>query len=356
MNKWIWIAVVAVLVGFVYLTKAVLLPFLVGLAVAYFLDPVADFLEKHKFKRGTAAALVITLFFLIVIAVLLAMWPLLRSQFFALADTLPATLARLRPVLNELFATVNANFGLSNTNDVEGMLGGASEQILTQIQKMAAGLLKSGLAIFNFLTLVLISPVVAFYLLRDWDLIVDRVNTWLPPLSADIIRKLATEVDSVLAGFVRGQMLVSSIMGILYAVGWSLAGLNFAIILGLLAGIMSFIPFVGALFAAVIAVAIGIGQWGLDPIHLLSVASVFFVVQLIEGAFLTPRLIGESVGLHPVWVLFAVFAGGEIMGFAGVLIAVPAAASIAVLVRFAVDQYMNHYQINAAAKQEPEKE
>lgn len=356
MNKWVWIAIAIVLVGFVYLTKAILLPFLVGLAVAYFLDPVADFLEEHKFKRGTAATLVIALFFLIVTGVLLAMWPLLRSQFFALADTLPATLARLRPVLNELLATANASFGVANTADVESMLGGASEQILAQIQKVATGLLKSGLAIFNFVTLILISPVVAFYLLRDWDLIVDRINTWLPPTSANTIRKIAKEVDSVLAGFVRGQMLVSSIMGILYATGWALAGLNFAIILGLLAGIMSFIPFVGALFAAVIAVAIGIGQWGLDPMHLLPVASVFFVVQLIEGAFLTPRLIGERVGLHPVWVLFAVFAGGEIMGFTGVLIAVPAAAAIAVLVRFAIDQYMDHYQINTADKQEPENE
>ena len=150
----------------------------------------------------------------------------------------------------------------------------------------------------------------------------------------------------MLAGFVRGQLLVSTTMGVMYGAGWSLVGLDFGIVLGVLAGVLSFIPFVGALLAAAVAVAIAIGQWGFDPYHVGMVAGVFVVVQTIESGFLTPRLVGERVGLHPVWVLFAVMAGGEIMGFLGVLIAVPAAAAIAVLVRFSIDQYLEHYEID----------
>ncbi len=153
----------------------------------------------------------------------------------------------------------------------------------------------------------------------------------------------------------RGQLLVSTTMGVLYGVGWSLVGLDFGVVLGVLAGVMSFVPFVGALFAAIVAVAIAIGQWGFDPLHVGLVGGVFLVVQTIESAFLTPRLVGERVGLHPVWVLFAVMAGGEVMGFLGVLIAVPVAAAAAVLVRFWIDQYLDHYDIRQANVDEPEK-
>jgi len=345
MNKWIWAIATAICIIFVYLTRGVLLPFLAGLAVAYFLDPVADKLEEKKVPRGAAATIVIAAFFTLLIGIILALWPILQSQIASAAETLPKTIAGLRPWLNQVLQGLSDNFGVSLGGDVDGILGSFSEQILGQVQTGASSLLKGGLALFNILSLVLISPVVAFYLLRDWDLIVAKINSWLPPKRASVIRQLSSNVDTVLAGFVRGQLLVSTAMGVLYSVGWMLTGLDFAIILGVLAGVMSFIPFVGALFAAGVAVAMGIGQWGLDPIQLGMVAGVFLVVQTIESGFLTPRLIGERVGLHPVWVLFAVFAGGEVMGFVGVLIAVPTAAAIAVLVRYSIDQYLDHYNI-----------
>ena len=147
----------------------------------------------------------------------------------------------------------------------------------------------------------------------------------------------------------RGQLLVSTTMGVMYGIGWYLTGLEFALVLGVLAGVMSFIPFVGALFAAIVAVAMAIGQWGFDLTQVGLVAAVFVVVQAVESSFLTPRLVGERVGLHPVWVLFAVFAGGEVAGFLGVLIAVPAAAAIAVLVRYWIDRYLDHYDITEQA-------
>ena len=348
MKKWyIWISIV--LVGaLIYMTRGVLLPFLSGLAIAYFLDPVADKLEAHKVPRGAAAALVIVLFFTLLVGVMLAFWPILQSQVAIAAKSLPETMARLRPWLDELLTNLDVNYGIGNGGDTNSLLAGFADQAMGKLNQALGSAVQGGLAVFNILTLILISPVVAFYLLRDWDNIVARISSWLPTHIAPTVRIQAAEVDKVLAGFVRGQLIVSLTMGILYAAGWSLIGLDLALVLGMLAAVLAFIPFVGALFVAVVAVALAIGQFGFDGTQIGLVMLVFVIVQVIEGAFLTPRLIGERVGLHPVWVLFAVFAGGEVMGFVGVLIAVPAAAAIAVLVRFVIGKYLTHYDLHPA--------
>lgn len=345
MNRWVWLGSILIAVLFVYLTRGVLLPFLAGLAIAYFLDPVADRFETWKVPRGIASAIVITLFFLLIVGVVLAFWPILQTQLAAVSEQLPKTLANFRPWLNQFLATLLDDYGVDLGSDVDSLLATFSDGLLSQARAAATGALKGGLAFFNLLTLILISPVVAFYLLRDWDLLVAKVDSWLPSSGGNVVREQMKKIDEVLAGFVRGQLLVSTTMGVLYGIGWSAAGLNFGVILGVLAGVMSFVPFVGALFAALVAIAMAIGQWGFDPVQVGMVAAVFFVVQTIESAFLTPRLVGERVGLHPVWVLFAVFAGGEVMGFVGVLIAVPAAAAAAVLVRYWIDRYLEHYQV-----------
>jgi predicted PurR-regulated permease PerM len=344
-----WQVATVVLVIFVYLTKAVLFPFLAGLAVAYLLDPIADKLEARKVPRGIAASLVIGFFFLIIIGFILALVPVLRSQFDAFATSLPETLAGLRPWFNETLDNLSKQFDIDLASDAKGVLATFSDDILARVQTAAGSIIQNGLAFFNLLTLLLISPVVAFYLLRDWDLLVAKVDGWLPQSTGAIIREQVSKIDEVLAGFVRGQMLICLIMGVLYAIGWSLVGLNFGLVLGALAGIMAFIPFVGVFFALAIALIMGVGQWGLDFQNLGLVALVFLVVQVVEGVFLTPRLVGERVGLHPVWVLFAVFAGGEVAGFVGVLLAVPAAAAIAVLVRYAIEQYLENDATPSAA-------
>lgn len=349
MNRWFWIACIVIVSLFFYLTKGILLPFLAGLAVAYFLDPVADWLEARNVPRGAAAALVIVLFFLALVGIVVALFPIFSGQFVALAETLPQTVANLRPWFNEQVAWLNDSFGINLASDLDGILTGVSDTILEQARSFAAGAVRGGLALFSVLSLVLISPVVAFYLLRDWDLIVEKVDGWLPTANAGVVREQMRKIDEVLAGFVRGQLLVSTAMGAMYGIGWTFVGLDFGLVLGVLAGIMSIVPFAGALFAAIVAIAVAIGQWGFDVTQVALVGGVFLVVQTIESAFLTPRLMGERVGLHPVWVLFAVFAGGEVMGFVGVLIAVPAAAAIAVLVRFVIDKYLEHYQDPAPA-------
>ena len=345
MKKWaIWGIIIGVCL-FTYLTRGILLPFLTGLAIAYFLDPITDILEERKVPRGLAAAMVLGLFFFLIIGVVLAFWPILQGQIVAASKTLPETVAKLRPWLDQLLDSLNAKTGITLGGDAESLLAGISEQALEQLNRIFSSIVRSSLALFNLMTLALISPVVAFYLLRDWDHMVAKVDSWLPTAAAPAVREQFGNVDTVLAGFVRGQLMVSLAMGILYGVGWSLVGLELGLILGVLAGIMAFVPFVGALFAAAIAMALAIGQWGFDAGQLGMVAMVFVVVQIIESSFLTPKLVGERVGLHPVWVLFAVFAGGEILGFVGVLVAVPAAAAIAVFVRYTITRYLDHYDL-----------
>ncbi len=354
LSRWMWIAGFLLFVGFLYLTKGILLPFVLGLAIAYLMDPVADRLEAMKVPRSIGAAIVIAVFFLAVIGILLAFWPLLQSQLANMSEKLPATLANFRPWLNSMLAGLSERFGVVVPTDVEGVLSGVSSDLLAKVQDSAVKLVSGGLAFFNIMGMVLISPVVAYYLLRDWDLIVARVDSWLPRHVAPDVREQAAKIDEVLAGFVRGQVSVSLSMGLIFAVGWALIGLDYALVLGLLGGILGIIPFVGAFLTALVAFVLAIGQWGLDPLNLALVAGVFVFGQIMEGSFLTPRFVGDRVGLHPVWVLFAVFAGGEVMGFVGVLVALPMAAAIAVLVRYAIDRYLDHYELHpVAVNQEP---
>ncbi|WP_191253188.1 AI-2E family transporter [Kordiimonas sediminis] len=342
----IWTAVILTATAlFFYLTKGILLPFLAGLAVAYFLDPVADKLEEKGVSRSIATVLVLLFFFLIIVGVFLAMWPIIQSQIAGAIIAIPKALAAIRPWFTETATAFAERFNLTLETDIDQILSQYSGTLLDRAKDATGSILRGGLAFFSLLSLLIISPVVAFYMLRDWDLMVAKANSWLPPKNAGIIREQLKLVDEVLAGFVRGQVLVSLAMGTLYAIGWSLVGLDFGLLLGVLAGVLAFVPFVGSLFAVFIALLIGLGQWGADPLQLGLVLGVFGIVQVIESAFLTPKFVGERIGLHPVWVLFSVFAGGELMGFVGVLLALPAAAAIAVLVRFVIDRYLEHHEI-----------
>lgn len=336
----IWL-VVAVLAWFVYATKAILMPFLVGLAVAYLLDPVADKLEERKVPRWLATAIVLVFFFLVVIGIFIGILPLVKGQFSAFADNFPDYVAALRPLFDDVVKWVSETLNLGGGLTGEGVLESAGQTILSKAGNLFDAFWSGGMALFNILSLLLITPVVAFFLLRDWDILVAKVEALLPKKNAKEIKIVVADIDYALGGFVRGQTLSAIVMAILYATGWSIAGLQYALVLGLIGGVMAYIPFAGALFTLFLAMLIGIGQFGLDPWPLFKVALVYGVVQTLEAAVLTPNLIGSRVRLHPVWVLFAIFAGGEIMGFTGVLLAIPIAAVTGVLARYFVQQYIN---------------
>jgi predicted PurR-regulated permease PerM len=335
-----WSLAIIITCVLLYLFREMLLPFVAGMAIAYFLDPATDKLESWKFPRGLAAATLIISFLGLIITVTALLAPVLKDQLLGFLERLPTYVDRgwsaAAPVIQQVMAAVPGE----GTADVAQLAAGSADYVVEWLGGMARGLVEGAGAFFNVLALLMITPVVAFYLLRDWDRMVDKVTEWLPLRHAGAIREQMALVDDALAGFVRGQAMVCVILGTLYAIGWSLVGLEFGLVVGLMTGLMAFIPYAGAFMGFLIALGLGFGQFWPDVMSIVLIAAVFGVVQTLDGSFITPRLMGRSVGLHPVWILFALFAGGSLMGFVGVLIAVPSAAALGVLARFAVSRYL----------------
>ncbi|MEP9389009.1 AI-2E family transporter [Mesorhizobium sp. KR9-304] len=335
-----WLIAGALLGLFLFVFSGILLPFVAGMALAYFLDPVADRLERLGLSR-VAATLLILLAFIIVLAIaIVILAPVLASQLADLLEKAPGYLEQLQGLITSFNPEwLERRFGLDAGSLREGLnslLTSGAGFIATVFQSIWS----SGVALFSIAALFVVTPVVAFYMLLDWDRMIARVDSWVPRDHVETIRALATDINSATAGFVRGQGTLCLILGIMYAVGLTLTGLNFGILIGLFAGLISFIPYVGSLVGLVLSVGVAFVQFWPDWIMVVAVACVFFVGQFIEGNILQPKLVGQSVGLHPVWLMFALFAFGALFGFVGLLIAVPAAAAIAVLVRFAISRYL----------------
>jgi predicted PurR-regulated permease PerM len=237
-----------------------------------------------------------------------------------------------------------ARFGVDFVSvDPKTALAGNGEQVMKVVGGVLTGLLGGGQAIFNVLSLLVITPVVGFYLLRDWDRMIARINDYLPLDHAETIREQAAEIDKVLAGFVRGQMLVCLFLAAFYGLGLTVAGLQFGLFIGVTAGMISFIPYVGTTLGFVTSVGVAMAQYWNEPVWIAVVAGIFIAGQMIEGNVLHPVLIGDRVGLHPVWIMFALLAGGSLFGFVGILVAVPLFAVIGVLARFTLERYRESY-------------
>jgi len=336
--KW-WLAGLAVFLGVLYLLNDMLLPFVAGMAVAYFLDPVADRLERWGCSRTVATSLITLAFFAAVIALLVILFPLLQRQVVGFASRVPGYVDALRelaaPVLERVQATLSEK-------DIQGLQAAAKTyagDAVRWFSNLLQGIWGGGVALFNMLSLLIITPVVSFYLLRDWDTVTAKVDSWLPLKAAPAIREQLSAIDQTIAGFVRGQACVCLILAAFYAVGLSLAGLEFGLLVGMGAGVISFVPYLGAAVGLCIGVGIAFAQFA-EWTPIVLVAAVFFVGQTAESYVLTPRLVGGRVGLHPVWIIFALLAGGAVFGFTGVLLAIPVAAVIGVLLRFGLGRYL----------------
>ena len=334
-----WLIGLAVFLIALYLLRGILLPFVAGMAVAYLLDPLCDRLEGWGLSRTLATTALTILFLLIAVAAVLLLIPLLAGQVIELLRNVPDYIEALRGQVARLVELVEAKLDPAMLERVEGALAGSTERLISWGTHLVGGLVTGGVAAANLVSLLLITPVVAFYLLRDWDRIVARVDDWLPRDHAETLRGLAGEVDRTLAGFVRGQGTVCVILAIFYALALSIAGLNFGLVIGLIAGLLSFIPYVGAIVGLLLSVGLAVFQFD-DLVRIAIVAAIFFVGQAVEGNYLTPKLVGGRVGLHPVWVIFGLLAGGALFGFVGMLLALPAAAVIGVGMRFALTRYM----------------
>ena len=335
-----WLIAAALLVLFLFVFRDILLPFVAGMVLAYFLDPVADRLQRAGLSRVMATVLILVAFVIILALGLVILIPILAQQMADFISHMPEYLSQLQGlVTNYNPEWLKERFGVDPESLREGLnsLLSSSVGFLTTIVE---SIWNSGVALFNIAGLFVVTPVVAFYMLLDWDRMVAAVDSWVPRDNVHTVRKLAADINASTAGFLRGQGTLCIVLGIMYATGLTLVGLNFGILIGIFAGVISFIPYVGSLVGLVLSVGVAFVQFWPDWPWVAAVAGVFFTGQFIEGNILQPRLVGKSVGLHPVWLMFALFAFGALFGFVGLLIAVPASAAMAVLVRFAVSRYL----------------
>jgi len=314
------------------------LPFLAGLALAYFLDPPVDRLQKLGLGRSGAAAIVFLGFTLVILAILGLVGPILVTQLIDLLQNLPELLSQGREQALAYLDHVGERFGVDAREKIREYFGVFSQDALNAVIALVLNLLQSGVAIVNIVSLLLITPLVGFFCLVRWDQIVATVDSLLPRPERPTLRVIAKDMDKALAGFVRGQALVCLIMAAYYAAALTASGLTYGAAVGLVAGILTFIPYIGALSGFLLTVTLSFIQFG-ELWQALLPVGLFLLGQSVEGNLLTPRLVGRGIGLHDVWVLFAVLAGGAIAGFLGVLVAVPVAAMIGVAVRHAVRAY-----------------
>lgn len=334
---WPFWVIGGILAAFViWLLEPVLLPFVAGLGVAYVLDPPVSRLERMGVGRTTSTIMVMVVFTALLAITIALLVPIMAEQVQSLANKLDRAASDLydlvKPYIQELMRSTDAP--ASGSKAVE-----SAPQAVSWMGAILAGFWSGGLAVINVLSLVFITPIVAFYMMRDWPKIMTTIDSWLPRDHAPLIRQQLREIDKRMSGFLRGQAMVCLFLGVFYAAGLTLAGLNYGLLVGFLTGIASVVPYLGMLVGMAIGVGIAIFQFG-DWLMVAIVLGIFILGQFLEGNFVSPILVGDQVGLHPVWVILAVLAGGALYGFLGVMLAIPAAAVIGVVTRFSLDRYL----------------
>ena len=334
-----WLVVLVLVVLALWLLSEILLPFVAGLAIAYLLTPLTDRLERFDINRLAAALLIIAVVVLALVYLILLVAPIVGAQLSSFIDSVPGNVTRLQTLLGDpsrpwLQKLLGAGFSADKS------IGDLVTQGVGWLTTFLRSLWSGGRALVSLFSLVVVTPVVAFYLIYDWHRMIRSVDSWIPIQYRDTVRELAREVDVAIAGFVRGQTGVCLILGSFYAVALTLTGLNFGLLIGLISGLITFIPYVGSMTGLVLALGVAVAQFWPAYGSIAVVLGIFLVGQFVEGNVLAPKLVGESVGIHPVWLIFALLAFGYLFGFVGLLVAVPLAATIGVLTRFALRRYL----------------
>jgi predicted PurR-regulated permease PerM len=358
-----WIGAFLLLVLLLWLFSGVLLPFAAAFALGYLLNPVVDRLERLGFNRLGATLLIMACFVLVLVSISIFIAPVLWRQSANFIEALPAYAVKLEELISAETARLGRDYGgvlmdsLGLGNKAGGDLASATNDLVAQAAQWAASFLKSlmtrGEALISLISLLVVTPVVVFYMLLDWHKMIATIDGFVPLRRRETVRALAREIDTALAGFLRGQALVCLFLGAWYGIGLSLIGLNFGLLIGIAAGILSFVPYVGSLTALIlsstVAIVQGWPQWKLLAMSL----GVVLIGQFLEGNVLSPKLVGESVGLHPVWLIFALLAFGSLFGFTGLITAVPFAAAAGVILRFAVRRYRESNLYTGTAGPDP---
>jgi predicted PurR-regulated permease PerM len=333
-----WLATLIVLVLVLWLLSDILLPFVAGLAIAYLLTPLTDRLEKHGVNRLAAALIIITLVVLALVYLILLVAPIIGGQLYSFIDNIPGYVTRLQSLLSDpsppwLQKILGAGFSADKS------IGDLVTQGVGWLSTFLRSLWSGGRSLVSLFSLVVVTPVVAFYLIYDWHRMIRIADGWIPVHQRTTVRQLAREIDAAISGFVRGQTAVCLVLGSFYAVMLTITGLNFGLLIGLISGVITFIPYVGSMTGLILALGVAVAQFWPEWTSIAMVLGVFLVGQFIEGNLLAPKLVGDSVGLHPVWIIFALLAFGYLFGFVGLLVGVPLAATIGVLARFGLARY-----------------
>lgn len=336
-----WVSAFAFFLGMVFLLRSALTPFAAGMVLAYLLDPVVEKLKSWGLGRLGATILIMGLFVTLFVLALVTLVPLIAHQMTSFLGQLPSYVAKIQtllldaaqPLLDKWYGDVPQPDVQSSVKDIVSQ---GAKWFGTFLQSLWSG----GQAVVSILSLVIITPIVAFYLLVDWQDMVGTVDSWLPRRYQAAIRSLCGDIDKAVAGCIRGQVSVCLLLGSYYSIGLSLIGLNYGALIGMTAGILSFIPYVGSSIGLILALGVAFSQFWPEWMMIVLVAIVFGSGQFLEGNFLSPKIVGQSAGLHPVWLMFALLAFGSLFGFVGLLIALPMAAATGVLTRFALKQYL----------------
>jgi len=335
-----WVTAAALLILTIAVLKEILLPFIAGIAIAYFLSPLADRLAALGLNRIVASLVIVVTLAVVLVAALVLVVPVIISQAQDLAAALPGELTRLREVVE---TWTRERFGPGTVN-LDGQIDKASnalaENWASVVGWAATSIWSRSLAIVNFLALLLVTPLVVFYLLIDWHPMLEKVDGWLPRAHAASIRTLASDMNDAVAAFVRGQGTVCLILGVYYAIALSFIGLNYGLLIGVATGLMAFVPFVGWALGFITATTVAVIQFWPEMVPILLVVGVFLGAQALDAGFLSPTIVGSKIGLHPVWLIFALFVFSYLFGIVGTLVAVPLAAALGVLIRFALDVYL----------------
>ncbi len=332
--------------GLIYLIKSVLAPFICSLVIAYFLDPLVDYMvRKYKLSRLASTSIILGLFFAVFTSVSSILLPIIYMQSVDLIGALPKYLNTITSDFYPQIVVFLEGFGFRLDSDFSHLIAAnAGHANLADISKnFFGGAIDSSITLINVLSLIFITPILVFYLLKDWDILVRKTYGLLPRSISGQVREVAAEVDRTLAGYVRGQFNVCLILALFYSISLSLAGLNFGFLIGFLTGMFAFIPYIGMLCGTTVAIVVALFQWGLDLVNLSIISAVFLLAQIVESNFLTPKLIGDKIGLHPVWMIFGLFVFGVIFGFVGILLAVPMTAICGVVIKYFALKYKQRF-------------
>ena len=336
----IWFLVLFIASLFFISISDILFPFIAGAIIAYFFDPLVDKLEKNGFSRALGSFLILIFCFFILIAFSFILMPSLHVQIIDLIKVFPKLLSVFHDNVQPFFDEFKADISPETLTQLKLSMGQVASKSIKWISQLVLNLWSGGLVLFNIISLLLVTPIVTFYLLRDWDYIIAKIFSWLPRKRSSDITSLIDEIDKTIAAFVRGQALVCATLAVFYAVGLTVIDLKSGLLVGIGAGFISFIPYLGATVGLLIGLSLALFQFS-EIIPIVIVASIFIFGQGLESYFLTPKLVGDRVGLHPVWIMFGILVGGNLFGLVGVLIAVPVAAVIGVITRRCVSQYLS---------------